>query len=279
MRPSAALDAFGVVRPKNGGLQMFLSLMHSCSQIRAEYRPLWLLNSKPRLEPRHLSSYFRTFYPTTQDLQHAPHELQISWHHSVDSRPDREVDVTPLLKMRVHRTDFRIRVVSQKLAENLLRDLVKLHYWQCESCEEGGRAVQEDHWDSFECESPHCSCSAPPESFHAEWADDCQVEMSNTKAFQALINHDNEEWLNDIREGKLGVHCSPRRGRKRRHKWQVTVDFPKSAVPQELSKRKRIGIEGQWLVFVGKSSRNLSFAPSSSVSVAGMAQGSNTHRY
>jgi hypothetical protein len=157
MRPSAEPCAFGVVRTKNGGLRIFFALTQTCSQIRAEYRPLWLRNSKPRLAPRYLSSYFRTFYPTTQDLQHAPHELQISWHHDVpielakdcvlDNRRDRDIDVTPLLKMRVHRSDFRARVVSHKSAENILPDFKKLYDWQCEYGDEMEKLIEEGDWD------------------------------------------------------------------------------------------------------------------------------------
>jgi hypothetical protein len=71
--------------------------------------------------------------------------------------------------------------------------------------------------------------------------------MRYTKAFQDLVNHDNEEWLNDIREGKLGAHCNLRLGGKRGYEWQVTLDLPKNAVAQEPSKHKRTGIERQWL--------------------------------
>jgi hypothetical protein len=63
----------------------FLGLAQTCQQLRSEYRPLWIRDLAVRLRPNNFSEFVATFLPSSQELQHGPQLIQISWWHGYDN--------------------------------------------------------------------------------------------------------------------------------------------------------------------------------------------------
>jgi hypothetical protein len=99
--------------PVEQSLRKFFGLTQTCRQIRVEYRPLWLRNSKFLIFLADAKEYCKTWFPTTVDLQHAPSNLQISC-----CLPRNYVlfKLTSLLKIRAHRPEMRCVIVSHMRA-------------------------------------------------------------------------------------------------------------------------------------------------------------------
>ncbi|KAF2831098.1 hypothetical protein CC86DRAFT_366563 [Ophiobolus disseminans] len=142
----------------SGPVIVEMRLTQVCKQLRSEYRPLWLRASKPRIRLDALDRYCSAFFPSREDLQHAPDCLQISWYHNEDDETGEIFDITPLLKMHAYCPRFRCEVVSHKFAEGIF--------------------PTSDWWDGD----------------GKEWEEECTEEMLYMELLGKFLGHRAEAW-------------------------------------------------------------------------------------
>ncbi|KAH7069358.1 hypothetical protein FB567DRAFT_598963 [Paraphoma chrysanthemicola] len=162
------------VRPTKISSRKYLALAQTCRQIRAEYHPIWLAKTRPRIRPGDLDHYIWCYYRSLSSFKYAPHLLQISWHRGNDDIQGQTIDILPLLRMRAAREDFRCQFISHDLAHRIF--------------------------------APSMYAYGYPEVL--EWEEDCEVDLNSLTGLEDLINHDGKKWLKDICDGKITVRCS-----------------------------------------------------------------------
>ncbi|KAF2132776.1 hypothetical protein P153DRAFT_393732 [Dothidotthia symphoricarpi CBS 119687] len=192
----------------------FFGLVQSCKQIRAEYRPLWLSNSRVRVQPENLGPFVDAFFPDLTGLKQAPGLLEISWTHrdnyeyvldmEVDLYHgyDRDIieqqttDLTPLLRLHANCPSFHSEFVPHKL----------MHGWSpgdmCDDCAKDG-------WDSADEEDimafrDECPCQ---EVDRENWENEKHGEMDYVQIIERFLSNTNEAWLKDIQEHRVEVSC------------------------------------------------------------------------
>ncbi|KAH7076366.1 hypothetical protein BKA63DRAFT_593681 [Paraphoma chrysanthemicola] len=153
--------------PATFSARNFIALMQTCRQVRADYRPLWLVRAQARIRMYDLPRYMQSYFPTQASLRYVPKLLQIAWYHGKDDKHGTEFDILPLLQMRASRQDFRFEFVSHKLAQELYPQSM------------------------YDNDFPHIK----------DWMIDCTFEIDYMEGLQDLINHDDANWLNDIQNG------------------------------------------------------------------------------
>ncbi|KAF2026026.1 hypothetical protein EK21DRAFT_116227 [Setomelanomma holmii] len=168
------------------GSRKFMGLTQKCRQIRAEYRPLWLAQSQPRIRIDDLRRYYQDYMSDEAHLRHAPSLLQISWHQDHDDQHDEKFDILPLLKMRAYRSTFRCEFVSHKLAENLKPTFA----WQGGFCAYCEKTVPQDvDFDDDFDENDFCECDGlglgMAVARYVDWEGDCRREMGERSVFPA----------------------------------------------------------------------------------------------
>jgi hypothetical protein len=107
-------------------------------------------------------------------------------------------DVTHLLEMRAHSPEVSCEIVSHARAQDSLDDTSVAPCFPCRQ--------QADGRDISELETS-CYCEYILAITREKWAGTWDDDIAYTKPLSNLINHDNDTWLNDIRQGKLGACC------------------------------------------------------------------------
>lgn len=213
----------------NGGRQ-YLSLAHTCKQIREEFRPLWLRDSAVRLELENVEPFLATYYPTRAEYQNAPKLLLISWHH--DEADDVLFDITPLLRLRAA---CPTSVANFKCRAMIEGDLPNAECWEC------GHSI-------------HCGCD-DADCDHEEAIDDayCQqaFEYQYTQTLDNFLANANESWLQAIRDDVhdvMKVECSVEL-----HEQYLTfhIRFEKGKAPAGFTKANMYKDAGRYLQKMG----------------------------
>ncbi|KAI4636340.1 hypothetical protein J4E83_001294 [Alternaria metachromatica] len=109
----------------------YRALTQVCKQIRTEYRPMWLRQSRFCVELPTLAHFISAYYPKVADYQNAPKLLLISWDHGQlgdeleegyggdeESMEDVLTNITLLARLRAHCPTFTVNFASRQVLED-----------------------------------------------------------------------------------------------------------------------------------------------------------------
>lgn len=99
-------------------LGQYFSLTQACKQLRTKYRPLWIRNSKPRIQLWQLAEWLEAFFPARYALEHRPAKLQIYWEDPSCVEVHGVFEITPLLKMKAYNAAFECQHIPHHLAKD-----------------------------------------------------------------------------------------------------------------------------------------------------------------
>lgn len=173
--------------PNKFSARKFLGLTQTCSQLRAEYRPIWLRNSRVRVTYTYLQDYIKTFYGCVHMWRDMPKLLQISWDHDVVPM----LDLLPLLKLRAICSTTKIEFIPHVLTQDVgpWTDDV-----DCDYC-------KTDPDDEVERKEEDCAHLELRFEEYSEYVLD--QEYAYLFELHELLTNDNSKWLQDIRDGSI----------------------------------------------------------------------------
>ncbi|KAF2246359.1 hypothetical protein BU26DRAFT_607556 [Trematosphaeria pertusa] len=178
--------------PASASTRQFLGLTQVCKRTRTEYRPIWLRHTAIRIKYGELPAFLQTFYPIVSNYQNAPKLLQISWEHSKGT-----LDLTSLFQMRVQCPTFPGEFVAHVLAEGALPADFGEHF-RDDICGECGQNLI---WDlgTWSCGTHRVYY----EDIFNGWCMYYVEEYEYLGSLNCLLAHRNEQWLADVREGRV----------------------------------------------------------------------------
>lgn len=94
--------------------RQFFGLTQVCKQLREEYRPIWLRNSRVRVAYEDVADYIYTFHGLETQWTHIPEMLQISVDYPFDD-PDDIMDLTLPLRIHAHSKGSKVQVIPYEL--------------------------------------------------------------------------------------------------------------------------------------------------------------------
>lgn len=183
--------------PWAGRLWAFFALCQVCRQVRSEYRPLWLSNLSIRTYLGLVASFDATFLSGNGSNSHAPKLVQIEYDHNNTMRKD----ITPLVALGAQFPMLKISFVPHKLSDGGAQEEDI-----CDYCIENIWA--DDHgleeWLNMYDE---CTC-ADPDLNEEDWKGYHYGLIRHTIVYEKFLHNDNRNWMEDVRQKRVTVHCS-----------------------------------------------------------------------
>ncbi|KAI4671234.1 uncharacterized protein J4E88_009267 [Alternaria novae-zelandiae] len=170
----------------------YRALTQVCKQIRTEYRPMWLRQSRFCVELPTLAHFINAYYPKVADYQHAPKLLLISWDHGQlgdeleegyggdeESMEDVLTNITLLARLRAHCPTFTVNFASRQVLED---DVPNVECFEC------GHSI-------------HCGCDmdCDHEDTWGEVLWQMRWSYGYLDALDAFLANTNENWLKMLR--------------------------------------------------------------------------------
>lgn len=171
--------------PQEHSERQFLGLTQTCKQLRTEYRPIWLRNSRVRVTHDNLRAYIHTFYGCATRYTDMPRLIQISYDHDLVQM----IDVSLLLRISANCRTTQVELIPHVLTQ-------KVGPWtddeECPICKwELEEGMEEAHEDGC----PHL------EERFEDYLDYIQdEEYLYLASLNFFLAHNNSNWLEDIRD-------------------------------------------------------------------------------
>jgi len=204
----------------------YFGLTHTCKQVRAEYRPLWIRNLCMRILPSMFPAFAEAYLSGPAQELHAPKLIQFSWYHDVDNFGTK--DTMPLLQLLARCPTVRYQYIPYKVSDLKSGPGDDM----CEHCseviylEEHGHSDAEDDVDGF------CTCADADMDFD-EWIMLQEDLMDYTEELRDFITNKNAKWRQDILDERMTVTHTFSSNRAR----TTTYMSFKIVVKEELAKK------------------------------------------
>ena len=219
----------------------FFSLTQACKQIRLEYRPLWLRQSRVLVDIDDLEEFLSTFYripdhPETW-YRDAPRALTISWDHDMSEYGDDValIDIGPLLKLHAYAPSSIITFQSRRLLEFAL---------PCAKCNDCGYCIHADDYAELECDDPADEMRYEEMGYpcnHEDTIDDVIESLHSEYGYLSPLNeflgNSNTRWLKTVQDMPLNsIELACTMGE---HSYVPTIyiRFEKQSAPAQLRTR------------------------------------------
>ncbi|KAF2831101.1 hypothetical protein CC86DRAFT_430773 [Ophiobolus disseminans] len=181
-------------------LWKFFGLTHTCKQLRAEYRPLWVRKLCMRITPSMLPAFIDAYLSGPIQQLHIPRLIQISWHHDMDNISTK--DSMPMLQLHAHCPTVRFHYIPYILAEMNTGPGDEM----CDHCCEVMYMEERAFGDADDVDG-HCTCVGS-EMDGDEWSMYQEDFMDYTEILDEFITNANEKWCQDLRDERMTVKHS-----------------------------------------------------------------------
>ncbi|KAI4613405.1 uncharacterized protein J4E87_009872 [Alternaria ethzedia] len=174
----------------------FFALTHVCTQVRAEYRPLWVRDLRVAFSSTFQLTAFRdTFLQFENEPKHMPKLIQYLWDHGQDD--EMRFHLTPILRLHAHSPSSRLAIVPEKVALG-----VDVENDICHKCLMRHRHSREFSIYSDSEDEDDCSCPDFDMS-QSEWEEFKHDQMEYTSDIPVFVHNTNEAWIKAVQEQKV----------------------------------------------------------------------------
>ncbi|KAI4946851.1 hypothetical protein J4E91_007023 [Alternaria rosae] len=177
----------------------FFALTQTCSQIRAEYRPLWVQHLRVALMSTHqLANFLDTFLQSENEPKHVPKLVQFLWDHGHDN--GMIFDLTRILRLHSHSPSLQLEFVPENVAlgQTVDEDM-------CHNCMM--RYHREERGLDPDSDDDDCDCP-PLDMSNSAWKEFKETQMEYTSDIPEFVHNTNEAWMTAVKEDKVTVTCS-----------------------------------------------------------------------
>ncbi|KAI4920432.1 hypothetical protein J4E85_009199 [Alternaria conjuncta] len=187
-------------KPRSMRPWKFFALTQVCTQVRTEYRPLWVRNLRVAFSaPSQVAAFLDTFLRFENEPKHMPKLVQLLWDHGNDD--EMRYALTDILRLHAHSPSSRVALIPENVALGVgvgndvcNKCMMRYHREEC--------GMHPDSDDDDDCDCPDFDMS------NSEWEEFKDDQMNYTSDIPEFVHNANEAWMSAVKEDKVIVTCS-----------------------------------------------------------------------